>query len=84
MKIQSVSIGIMLIIWELPQVTEEVSDEEHVVLLTSEQKQAKEVIDANKREIENMEIHVVYECVLDIGQKCMSIRWWRNSKIKAR
>ena len=41
---------------ELPQVTEEVSDEEHVVLLTSEQKQAKKVIEANKREIENVNI----------------------------
>ena len=54
---------------ELPQVIEEVSDQEYVVLLTSEQQQAKEVTDAKKREIENMEIHGVYECVADIDQK---------------
>ena len=38
-------------------------------LLTSEQEQAKEVIDAKKREIENMEIHGVYKRMPDIGQK---------------
>ena len=35
---------------ELPQVTEEVSNQEHVVLFTSEQEQIKEVIDATKKE----------------------------------
>ena len=39
----------------------------NIVLLTSEQEEAKEVIDAKKREIENMEIHGVYEYVPDIG-----------------
>ena len=41
----------------------------------SEQEKAKDVIDAKKREIENMEIHEVYECVPDMGQKCISRRW---------
>ena len=59
-----------------------VSDHEHVVLLTSEQEQAKEVIDAKKREIENMEIHGVYECVPDFGQKCISTRWVIMEKFK--
>ena len=67
---------------ELPQVTEEVSDQEHVFLHPSEQKQAKEVIDAKKREIENMEIHWVYESVPDIGQKCISTRWVITEKFK--
>ena len=58
------------------------SDQEHVVLLTSEQEQAKEVIDANKREIENIEIHGVYECMLDNGQKCLSTRWVIMEKLK--
>ena len=59
---------------ELPQVIEEVSDQKHIVLLISEQEQAKEVTDAKKREIETMEIHGVYECVPQIGQKCISTR----------
>ena len=42
---------------EQPQVTDGVSEQEHVALLTFEQE--KEVIDANKREIENMEMHGV-------------------------
>ena len=32
-----------------------------------EQEQGKDVIDSKKREIENMEIHEVYECVPDMG-----------------
>ena len=43
-------------------------------MLTSEQEQAKEVIDIKKREIENMEIHGVSEFVPDIGQKCKAAR----------
>ena len=31
--------------------------------------------DAKKREIENMEIHGINECVPDIGQKCISTIW---------
>ena len=37
---------------ELPQVTEEVSDREHVILLIFEQEPAKKVIDAKKGQIE--------------------------------
>ena len=59
MKIQCISIGIIW--WELPQVTEEVSDQKHVVLLKSEQEQIKGVIDAKKGEIKTMEIYGVYE-----------------------
>ena len=65
---------------ELPQVTEEVSDHEHVVLLTSEQE--KEVINSKKREIENMEICGIYECMPDIGQKFISTRWVITEKFK--
>ena len=79
--------NLVCIIWDyvdqwqlLAQVTEEVSDQEHVVLLTSEQ-QAKEVIDAKKRELKNMEIHEACECVPDIGQKCISIWWVYNGEI---
>ena len=67
---------------ELLWVTKEVSDQEQVVLLTSEQEQAKVMIDVKKREIENMKIHGVYECVLDIGQKCISTRWIIMEKFK--
>ena len=67
---------------ELHQVTEEVSDQEHVFLLTSEQEQAKEVIDAKEREIENMEIHGPHKCVPGIGQKCISTRWIIIEKFK--
>ena len=42
----------------------------------------KEVIDAKKRKIENIEIHGVYECVLDIGQKCISTRYVIMEKFK--
>ena len=48
----------------------------------SEQEQTKEVIDAKKREIENMEIHGVYEYVIDIGQKCISTNWVITEKFK--
>ena len=44
------------------------SCQECVVLLTSEQEQAKDVIDVKKREIENIEIHKVF----DMGQKYIS------------
>ena len=64
------------------QVPEEVSDQEHVVLLTSDQEQAKEMIDAKKREIENMEINGVCIYVPDIGQKCISIRSVITEKFK--
>ena len=60
---------------ELPLVTEQVSDQEYVVLLTSEQGKTKEVVDAKNREIENIEIHGVYKCVLDNCQKCVSTKW---------
>ena len=40
------------------------------------------MIDAKKREIENWEIHGVYECVPDIGQKCISTRWVITEKFK--
>ena len=53
---------------KLAQVTEKISGQEHVVLHTSEQEQAKEVINTKKREIENMEVHGVCKCVPDIGQ----------------
>ena len=66
----------------LHQVTDGLSCQEHVVLLTSEQEQAKDVSDAKKTEIENMEIHKVYECVLDMDQKCMSTRWVITEKFK--
>ena len=39
------------------------------------------MIDAKKREIENMEIHGVYECVPDI-MHINKIGYNRNSKIK--
>ena len=61
--------------WQLLQVKDKVSRQEHIVLLTSEQEQAKYVIDAKKRDIENMEIHEVYECVSGMSQKCISTRW---------
>ena len=48
----------------------------------SEQKQAKVVIDVKKREIENMEIHEVYVCLPDMGQKCISTRWVITVKSK--
>ena len=51
-------------------------------MLTFEQEQAKEVIDVKEREIENMEIHGAYECVSDIGQKCLSTRWIKIEKFK--
>ena len=54
----------------------------NVVFLTSEQEQAKEVIDAKKREIESIEIHEVYKCVPDVSQKCISTRWLINGKIQ--
>ena len=57
---------------ELPQVTDGVSEQEHVALLTFEQE--KEVIDANKRDKENMEMHGVYKCMPHIGQICISTR----------
>ena len=50
-------------------------DQEYVVLLTSEQEETKEVIDTKKREIENIEIHGVYERLPDICQKCIATRW---------
>ena len=53
----------------LHKITDGRSCQKNVVLLTSEQKWAKDVIDAKKREIENMEIHKVDECVPNIGQK---------------
>ena len=40
------------------------------------------MIDAKKREIENMEIHGVYEYVPDIGQKYISTRWIIMEKFK--
>ena len=40
------------------------------------------MINAKKTEIENMEIHGVYECVPDIGQKCISTRWVITEKFK--
>ena len=40
----------------------------------SEQEQAKDVIDAKKRGIENMEIHEGYERVAVTGEKCISTR----------
>ena len=51
-----------------------ISYQEHVILFLSEQEQAKDVVDAKKkkktkREIESIEIHDVYECVPDMGQK---------------
>ena len=64
MKIQSINWDHVDQWRELPQVT---SDQEHAFLLTSEQEQTKEGIDAKKREIENTEIHAVYECVPGIG-----------------
>ena len=33
---------------------------------------AKDVINTKKREIENSEIHEVYICIPDMGQKCIS------------
>ena len=49
----------------------------------TEQGQTKEVTDAKKRrEIENMEIHGVYECVPDFGLKWISIRWVIMEKFK--
>ena len=51
-------------------------------MLTSEQEQTKVVIDARKRERENIEIHRVYEYVHDIGQKYISIRWVIMEKFK--
>ena len=65
---------------ELPQVTEEESDQEHVVLLTSEQEPAKEVTNAKKRERKNMKIYGVYECVPDIGQKCISTKKFKDKR----
>lgn len=44
-------------------------------MLTSEQEQGQDVIDAKKKELENMKVHEVYECVPDMGQKCISARW---------
>ena len=67
---------------ELPWVTEEVSDQEHVVLFLSEQEQAKEVIDPKKRELENMGIHREYEYVPEIDSKCIPIRWVITEKLK--
>ena len=40
------------------------------------------MIDAKKREIENMEIHGVYECLPDIGQEWISTRWVITEKSK--
>ena len=51
--------------WKL--VRQVVSCQEHVVWLTAEQEPAKDVIDAKKRKIENIEIYEVYECVSDLG-----------------
>ena len=67
---------------ELPQVTEEVSDQEHVVLLTSKQEQVKKGIDVKKRQIENMENQGRCECMPDIGQKWISTRWFIMEKFK--
>ena len=67
---------------ELLQVTEKQRDQKHVVLLTPEQEQVKEVIDVKKRKIENKEIHGAYECLPDIGQKCISTRWVIMGKLK--
>ena len=47
-----------------------------------EQEQAKDGIEAEKREIENMEIQKVCECVPDIGQKYTSTRWMITEKFK--
>ena len=56
--------------------------QEHVFLLASEQKQTKDEIDTKKREIENIEIHEVYECVPGMGQKCLSTKWMITEKSK--
>ena len=40
------------------------------------------MIEAKKREIENMEIHEVYEWGADFGQKCISTRWVILEKIQ--
>ncbi|GAB1599998.1 hypothetical protein Ahia01_000277300 [Argonauta hians] len=56
--------------------------EEHVVFLTAEQEQANDVINAKERELENMKAHEVYECVPNIGQKCISTRWVITEKVK--
>ena len=40
------------------------------------------MIGAKKRETENIEIDRVYECVPDIGQKCISIRWVITEKFE--
>ena len=40
----------------------------------TEQELAKDVIDAKKSEIENIEIHEVYEYMPDMSQKCISTR----------
>ena len=53
-----------------------------MVLLTTEQEKLKEVLDAKKKEIENMTSNDVYECVPYTGQKTVSTKWVITEKIK--
>lgn len=61
---------------------EESDGAEQVVLLTGIQQQAKEVIMAKEKEIDNMRKHDVFECVPNTGQPSVSSRFVITEKIK--
>ena len=75
----------------IPERNEELEEEAYVVLLTARQEESEKVVEAKKKELENMKRHNVYELVPFCGQKTISTRWVftekvqnNNSKIKAR